>query len=184
MKKIFYSGISFILCISMVCSCIIVANAEETEKEALTPPPELIIEEGETWVPDAVDPFSMSPYGDEDDCGQYGGPSNYRFIGAVKGSTQADVKAVHAVEKIIQCYIPKPFDWMFKIVCKVAEKLLPGNKLEGDYMKYQYIYNVGPDPNMYWFHYFFEFATVDGEAVGNACYGTYSPKKPGDHFQD
>ena len=54
----------------------------------------------------------------------------------------------------------------------------------GDYVRYQYIYEIGPDPNMYWEHTFFQMATVNGQEVGSACYATFSPKKEPGQFQD
>ena len=71
-----------------------------------------------------------------------------------------------------------------KIVYDLATSLTKGDTLQGSYMKWQYIYNVGPDPNMYWFHTFF-YATTDRNAkLALGCQATYSPPKPGDQYQD
>lgn len=60
-KKIttFQRWLAMVLCLSMaVSSSIIFCSAKESTKNR-TPPPELIIGEGEVWVPDAVDPRSI-----------------------------------------------------------------------------------------------------------------------------
>lgn len=149
----------------------------------LTPPPELIIGEGEVWIPGAIDPNLISLYGEDDECRHRGEPSNYRFIGAVQGNTIADAVAVDVFTGIISVFIPAPFGWAFDLISAISS-IFPGDKLEGDYVKYQYIYNFGPDPNMYWFHTSFVFKDDNGNHIGGDCYATYSPKKPGDKFQD
>ena len=157
------------------------SDAPSTE---LTPPPELIIEEGEEWLPNVPDPF-IATRGMDDDCRHNSGhPQNYRYIGAVKGSTQADTLAVDIVLNIITLALPRLIGDTISIAF-ANNKVTVGDKLEGEYIKYQYIYDVGPDPNMYWFHYWFSFATRNGEPVGNQCYATYSPKKStSDPYQD
>ena len=40
----------------------------------LVPHPNLVIEEGEEWIRGAIDPLSISTYGDE--CGHYTAPEN------------------------------------------------------------------------------------------------------------
>lgn len=152
----------------------------------LTPPPELVIGEGEEWIPGAVDPRLYMPMGDEDECGHYNGPSNYRYLGAVRGNTTADVEAIKLALDFVLLAVPKPFDTIIDITCDslIDYELEEGDSVQGDYVKYQYIYNVGPDPNMYWYHTFFAFATVHDQPIGETCYATYSPEKPGDPFQD
>lgn len=159
-------------------------TSTESESE-LVPPPELVIGKGEVWIPGAIDPNLIALCGEDDECKHHGQPSKYRYIGAVRGNTTADAVAVNVFTGIISVFIPKPFGWAFDIASMLSDVgILPGDKLEGDYIKYQYIYNVGPDPNMYWFHYFFSFKDKKGNRIGGDCYATYSPTKPGDKFQD
>jgi len=177
--------ISVALLISTISALILNTYAVSNEEiSAISPPPELIILDGEEWIPDAVDPFAITMYGSEDECKHGGGkPENYRYIGAVRGSTSADTIAVNLFTDIISLFLPKPFNIALTFI-GFAENIVPNDQLEGEYIKHQFIYNFGPDPNMYWYHYHFEFATKNGKPVGDACYATYSPKKPGDPYQD
>lgn len=177
--------LAFLVCVTLCIQVIPSVHATENNSESLTPPPELIILEGEEWIPGAVDPLLTSTYGSDDDCRHNGAsPSNYRYIGAVRGNTTADTVAVSVFTGVISVFVPGAFGVTFDVISALSD-IFPGDRLEGDYIKYQYIYNVGPDPNMYWFHTFFSFATVNGEAVGSQCYATYSPKKTtADPFQD
>lgn len=174
------------LIISLLATSLIVSNAADVSGGTQEPPPELIILEGEEWIPDAVDPFLISPHGDEDECGHYGHPPKYRYIGAVKGRTYMDDIIVDTVAEIVTGWIPEPFNTIISLASKafVIFDLLPSDKLEGDYVRYQYIYEIGSDPNMYWEHTFFQMATVNGQEVGSACYATFSPKKEPGQFQD
>lgn len=188
MKKKMFSAL---LAVAMLCAMMVPASAayvDTAENEKLTPPPELIIEDGERWIPGAVDPFSVSTYASVDECGHNGHPDNYRYLGAVEGNTKADAQAVDLVAKVVTLGVPKPFKIVIKLTFKaidVLEKITEGDKLQGNYIKYQYIYDFGPDSNMYWFHTVYEFETEDQVAVGGACYATYSPKKStSDPFQD
>lgn len=119
------------LIISLLATSLIVSNAADVSGGTQEPPPELIILEGEEWI-------------------------------------------------------PEPFNTIISLASKafVIFDLLPSDKLEGDYVRYQYIYEIGPDPNMYWEHTFFQMATVNGQEVGSACYATFSPKKEPGQFQD
>ena len=150
------------------------------------PPPELVIQEGEEWIPDAVDPFSIVPYGSDDEC-RHGGavPSGYRYIGAVCGNTNADVIWVDLFSLGVSSKIPNKISLIISIAGIIADAITVGDKLQGPYIKWQYIYDEGGlDPNMYWYHTVYQFATVNGYPVGDACYATYSPQKPGDPLQD
>lgn len=181
MKKRLFS-ISLVL--ALFLSATVPVYATEDKSSELTPPPELIILEGEEWIPNAPDP-SLKTRGVDDDCRHNSGhPANYRYIGAVKGSTSADVKAVNLFLSLITVKLPAQIGVVLDLFTDTVE-LMPGDELHGEYIKYQYIYNVGPDPNMYWFHSFFQFATKNGKPVGNQCYATYSPKKStSDPYQD
>lgn len=174
---------ALVLCFTLAFSSSIVSYANGETSENQTPPPELIIGEGEVWVPGAVDPLLLAPYGTGDSCSHDGYPSNYRYLGAVKGSTKADVQSVSLTTKIISVFVPAPFKYALKIA-NVLVKVSAEEEIQGEYIKYQYIYDFGPDSNMYWFHTVFEFATLKGVDIGEACYATYSPKKPGDPYQD
>lgn len=176
--------ISALLAMALFLSVALPVKAAEEPSTELTPPPELIILEGEEWLPNEPDPL-IPTRGMDDDCRHNSGhPKNYRYIGAVKGSTQADTLAVDIVLNIITLGLPRILSDTITII-SAGNKVTVGDKLEGEYIKYQYIYNVGPDPNMYWFHYWFSFATRNGEPVGNQCYATYSPKKDAsDPYQD
>lgn len=174
-----------LLCTVLVCQQLMLDSfAEEKSTEPQSPPPELIILEGEEWVPDAVDPLSISTYGYDDDCRHNGAsPPKYRYIGAVRGNTQYDVFAVDILKAVISVSVPGT--QIVLDIISALENIFPGDELEGDYYRYQYIYEVGPDPNLYWFHTVYSCATKNGEYVGTACYATYSPKKPvSDPFQD
>lgn len=182
--------ISLLLCVIFLGqSMLLTSFAETSSVSALSPPPELIILEGEEWIPDAVDPSTISTYGVDDDCRHNGAvPKNYRYIGAVRGNTSADVHATNAFTGVVGLLVGGPFGKLlsiFSVASEIISIIFPGDKLEGNYIKYQYIYNFGPDPNMYWFHTFYSFATKNGEPVGSTCEATYSPKKsPSDFFQD
>lgn len=135
MKKI----VCMLLCIALMCQQLVfVSFAEVNTTDSLSPPPELIILEGEEWVPNAVDPLSISVHGYDDDCRHNGAsPSNYRYIGAVRGSTELDVLAVDILTKVISVCVPESaiaFD-----ILSAIQKIFPGDRLEGDYYKYQYI---------------------------------------------
>lgn len=93
-----------VLCLSMaVSSSIIFCSAKESTKNR-TPPPELIIGEGEVWVPDAIDPRLIQTRGSDDECRHGGGsPDNYRYIGAVRGNTTADVRWVSVRPALCHC---------------------------------------------------------------------------------
>lgn len=182
--------ISIFLFVSIVAGIIPVTGAVDVNSsgspsdDRISPPPELVILEGEEWIPDAVDPFSITLYGSEDECKHGGGkPVNYRYIGAVRGSTSADTRSVNIATGIISLFLPTPFNVALTLI-GIASNVMPNDQLEGEYIKHQFVYNVGPDPNMYWFHYHFDFATRNGKPVGETCYATYSPKKPGDPYQD
>lgn len=176
---------ALLMCLALFIQACPSSYAVEGQPETLTPPPELIILEGEEWIPGAVDPRLISTYGSDDDCRHNGAtPSNYRYIGAVRGNTTADTVAVNVFTGVISVFVPGAFGITFDIVSAVSD-IFSGDKLEGDYIKYQYIYDFGPDSNMYWFHTFFSFATQGGKPVGSQCYATYSPKKSTDDpFQD
>lgn len=159
-------------------------NSANGESE-LTPPPELIIGEGEVWIPGAIDPNLISLYGEDDECRHHGQPSNYRYIGAVYGNTDLDVLAVNLLEEVITFFVPES-KFAFTLLTTIERLatilgLVDNDKLTGDYMKWQYIYNFGPDPNMYWFHTFYYTPNYE---LALGCEATYSPKKPGDPFQD
>lgn len=154
----------------------------------LTPPPELVIEEGEVWVPGSIDPNLISLYGEDDECRHHGQPQNYRYIGAVYGKTTYDDLTVNLVTGALSVVVPSlgiPL-----LIVTNADTILDllgiveDNRLKGSYMKWQYIYNVGPDPNMYWFHTFYYTNTQAGQQIALGCTATYSPPKPGDRFQD
>lgn len=176
--------LSMALCISMALSSSVIFCSAADNSESLTPPPELIILEGEEWIPDAVDPLLMTTYGSDDDCRHNGAsPANYRYIGAVRGSTQADILAVDGLVLTISLLLPQPYGSILSVVSYIAN-LLPSDELEGEYIRHQYMYNVGPDPNMYWFHTYYAFATQNGKPVGSACHATFSPKQVQGPFQD
>ena len=146
----------------------------------LSPPPGLV------WVPGAINPNSISLLGEDDECRHHGQPKNYRYIGAVKGNTFIDVMATDLATGGISFFVPSPFGYAFWAVglFDLVTTVIKGDTLQGSYMKWQYIYNVGPDPNMYWFHTFF-YATTDRNAkLALGCQATYSPPKPGDQYQD
>lgn len=152
----------------------------------LSPPPGLVLQKGEVWVPGAINPNSISLLGEDDECKHHGQPKNYRYIGAVKGNTSFDVTAIDILTGTIFFFAPAPFNiaLVAASVYDLATSLTKGDTLQGSYMKWQYIYNVGPDPNMYWFHTFF-YATTDRNAkLALGCQATYSPPKPGDQYQD
>ena len=134
-------------------------NSPDGESE-LTPPPELIIGEGEVWIPGAIDPNLISLYGEDDECRHHGQPSNYRYLGAVYGSTKLDVAAVSLLELTITFLVPAS-GIAFSLVTAadnistILGLVDDSDQLTGDYIKYQYIYNFGLDPNMYWFHTFY-----------------------------
>lgn len=180
MKKM----ISLLVSLAMICSLIPAVYAEGDNYDTGTPPPDLIILEGETWIPDAVDPRTIAPHGGDDECrhGLYP-PEDYVFIGAVRGNTTADTTAVDMFTGVIGLFVPA-FGVAIAVV-GIIEDIFPGDKLEGDYIKLQYKHYFGPDPNLYWFHTHFDFATQRGVPVGPACYATFSPKKSTNNpFQD
>lgn len=172
---------------ALFLSVVLPVRASDAPSTELTPPPELIIEEGEEWLPNVPDPF-IATRGMDDDCRHNSGhPQNYRYIGAVRGSTTADAQAVNFVTQIVTLGISFPWSLLldFSFDAMQTYDLEVGDKLQGNYIKYQYIYNAGPDPNMYWDHYWYSFATKNGKPVGNQCYATYSPKKStSDPYQD
>lgn len=172
------------LCISMFMSIVPLSYAAKGFGEELTPPPELIIGEGEEWIPGAIDPFSISTYGEDDECKHHGRPVNYRYIGAVRGNTVVDAIAVDIVSSLVTLWIPSPYNLPLDIYFLVEGALSAGDQIYADYIKYQYIYNSSPDPNMYWHHTFFDFSAPDDAYFGGDCYATYSPPKPGDPYQD
>lgn len=169
----------------MFMSIVPLSYAAKGFGEELTPPPELVIGEGEEWIPGAIDPFSISTYGEDDECRHHGQPSNYRYIGAVRGHTDVDILAVNLFTGVISLGIGNLALNIVSLALQTLYSISPGDELEGPYIKYQYIYNNGSlDPNMYWYHTFYQFETQDGDLVGNGCLATYSPEKPGDPFQD
>lgn len=177
--------LSLFLASALFLSATVAAYAVEDNSTKLEPPPELIILDGEEWIPNAPEP-SLRTCGVDDDCRHNSGhPANYRYIGAVKGNTTADVKWVDGVVFGVGLALPTPFGTVLSVAVNLSKEIFPGDKLEGNYIRYQYVYNVGPDPNMYWFHTFYTFATVTGDPAGSQCHATYSPKKStSDPYQD
>ena len=98
--------ISALLAMALFLSVALPVKAAEEPSTELTPPPELIILEGEEWLPNEPDPL-IPTRGMDDDCRHNSGhPKNYRYIGAVKGSTQADTLAVDLFLNVITLGLP------------------------------------------------------------------------------
>ena len=145
----------------------------------LVPHPNLVNEEGEEWIPGAIDLLSISTYGDEDECGHYTAPENYYYIGAIKGSTTVDVEVMDAIINLILFFVPHTIKVPFLNTTMLTEDIMLVDGFKGDYTKYQYMYGTYPDPELYWNHKFYVIKSDDGtgEVVGNACVRTFIPKQ-------
>ncbi len=159
-------------------------NASDTCSDDLTPPPGLIIGPGEEWIPGAIDPLLISPFGADDECGHYNvAPEGYIYIGTVKGSDKMLVTLINTATGLLTLKLGSHVSFL---ICTATDTLLNlaiGDKIDADYYKAQYSTSYG-DTNLYWFHYLYTFYDNDGVGIANECYRTFSPKQEKGPFQD